>query len=298
MNGIVNFYKEPGMSSFQAVKKLRWIFGIKKAGHLGTLDPLAEGVLPICLGYATRFADYVGAVDKRYLAEYEFGYRTDSFDNTGNVLEENREIKPEKTAVDDVIQGIVGDTELTIPSFSAVKIDGKRAYKLAREGKIQDAGKRIMKIYSIDSISYEYPKGIMDVKCGKGTYIRSIIDEMGARLGCFAVMTGLVRTENGTFTRDKSYSVDELMKLKEEGRLVEAVTPVWEVLDWPVAVVNEFAEKLIRNGAQLEARNYISIPEGDYKYYFLATQNGEYLAAAEPSGDFYKPLKPFIVFGK
>ena len=157
MNGVVNIYKEKGLTSFAVVKAARRIFETKKCGHLGTLDPLAEGVLPVCIGYATKLVDHMMAVEKEYVAQFRLGQATDSYDCTGEVTAENTDIKPSKEDVEKILSGFVGDVELTVPAFSAVKINGVRAYDLARQGEIEDAGQRVMTIKEINLMNYEYP---------------------------------------------------------------------------------------------------------------------------------------------
>ena len=156
MNGVVNVYKEAGMTSFDVVAKVRRLFNVSKCGHLGTLDPMAEGVLPVLVGYATRFADYLSSVDKEYIAEFKLGERSQSYDNTSETEKVSDKIVSEED-IKNVLHSLTGKISLKVPAFSAKKINGVRAYKLARKGEIEDAGEKEMEIYSIDLLNYEYP---------------------------------------------------------------------------------------------------------------------------------------------
>lgn len=290
MNGVVNIYKEQGLSSFEVVKAARRIFNTKKCGHTGTLDPLAEGVLPVCLGYATKLVDYMMAVDKEYVANFRLGEARDSYDTEGVVTAENHAIKPTADELEKVLKTFVGDVELVVPAFSAVKIDGKRAYELARQGEIQDAGTRIMSIKGITLMSYEYPDVMMRMQCYKGTYVRSVIHEAGLKLGTYAHMTGLIRTENGIFSHKTAFRLSELEQMKENGRLQEALIPVDKATGWGVAVVKDDAVKLVLNGVSIKRYNYVSVPEAETDMYFLADTKGELLAFAKQGRHIDQPL--------
>lgn len=291
MNGVINIYKEKDQTSFAVVKAVRRITGVQKCGHLGTLDPLAEGVLPVCVGYATKLADYMMSSDKEYVAQFEMGYSTDSFDVTGAELERNTAVRPAREQVDAVLQSFVGEPELIIPAYSAVKIGGKRAYELARKGEIEDAGKRTMKINDITLMDYSYPEGMFRMSCWKGTYVRSVIHEMGIKLGTFAVMKGLIRTISGHFEHKDSYTLKQLEVMRDNGSLEEAFTPVTKATGWPIAVVHEDAVRLVKNGVSVKRHNYVDIPGGDSDMYFIAAPDGELLAFAETAQGDTSPLK-------
>lgn len=291
MNGVINIYKEKDLTSFAVVKTVRRITGVQKCGHLGTLDPLAEGVLPVCVGYATKLVDYMMSTDKEYVAQFELGYSTDSYDVTGNVLERNTSVKPTREQVDEVLQSFVGEPELVIPAYSAVKIDGKRAYELARKGEIEDAGSRTMKINSITLMDYSYPEGMFRMSCYKGTYVRSVIHEAGIKLGTYGVMKGLIRTASGMFDHKNTFTLRQLEVMKEEGKLNEAFTSVTQATGWLTAVVHEDAVRLIKNGVSVKRHNYIKLPDGGSKMYFIAAPDGELLAFAEYAEGDTSPLK-------
>lgn len=291
MNGVINVYKESGVTSFDVVAKIRRLLNVSKCGHLGTLDPMAEGVLPICIGYATRFSDYISSVDKEYVAEFMLGVKSASYDNTSE-LEKVSDMVVEKSQIESVLLELTGKISLTVPAYSAKKINGVRAYKLARKGEIEDAGNREMDIYSNTLLNYEYPLGIIRVSCGKGTYIRSIINTMGERLGCGAVMSGLIRSANGIFLSQKSHKISQLESMVENGSIQQAVTPVYELLDWGRAVIKDSAIKQIKNGISPDHSLYIHLPiEHDGDNFFIMDNKSNLIAVAERIENSSFPLK-------
>lgn len=291
MNGVINVYKEQGVTSFGVVAQIRKLLRVSKCGHLGTLDPMAEGVLPVCVGYATRFSDYLLSVDKEYVAEFMLGVKSVSYDNTSE-LEKVSDIIPEKSEVENILSSLTGKISLTVPAFSAKKINGVRAYKLARKGEIEDAGSREMDIYSNTLLNYEYPLGIIRVSCGKGTYIRSIINTMGERLGTGAVMSGLIRSANGVFSSQKSYKISQLENMVSEGSILNAVTPVYELLDWGRAVIKDSAIKQIKNGISPDHSSYIHLPiEHSGDNFFIMDNKNNLIAVAERVEHSSFPLK-------
>lgn len=292
MNGVVNVYKEAGVTSFDVVSSVKKILNVSKCGHLGTLDPMAEGVLPVCVGYATRFADYLSSVNKEYIAEFKLGVKSDSYDITGSLVECGEDIKPTDEELRLVFSTMTGNVELKVPAYSAKKINGVRAYQLARRGEIEDAGFRSMEIFSIELLSYDYPYGIIRVSCGKGTYIRSIINSAGENLGTGAVMSGLIRSVNGLFKSKDALKISDLKKLSERGNVLEAVKPVTDFLDWGRAVVKDSVIPLIKNGISPDNKSYLSFPiehEGDL--FFIMDSRNNLLAAAERAENSETPLK-------
>ncbi len=296
MNGVVNVYKEPGVTSFQVVARVRSIFKVKKAGHTGTLDPMAEGVLPICLGHATRFADIITAEDKQYIANFKLGAAYDTFDTTGTVLRTS-DARPDEAAVREVLAGFVGEPELTVPAFSAKKIDGVRAYDLARKGELEDAGTAPMKIYKIELVSYDYPDGVFVVDCGKGTYVRSIINETGNRLGAYAAMSGLIRSRSGRFHMKDAHKLDDIKCIAGEGRGAEIVRPVQDVLDLPIAVVKPETVDAVMHGVSPKTAGYRSLPDtGADGLCLLLSPDGRLVALGEIQKGAIVPVKLSKVF--
>lgn len=296
MDGVLNIYKDKGVTSFQVVARVRKLLKVKKCGHLGTLDPMAEGVLPICVGYATRLSEFIGDVQKEYIGEFVLGMATDSFDTTGSVTAENSTIRPDEGAVRAALARFNGKVSLTVPAYSAKKIDGERAYDLARKGLIEDAGEREMEILSCDLMNYAYPHGIIRVACAKGTYIRSIIHELGRDLGCGAAMSGLIRSCNGTFHMKNAIRLSQLEEMVAAGKTEEVVQDVNAALNWPVAVVRPEAVTAVSNGMSPKRGLYLSLPESDTDHYLIASPEGRFLAVARRDAGGANPLKVFRVF--
>ncbi len=248
MNGIINVYKEKDYTSFDVVAKLRGILKQKKIGHTGTLDPDATGVLPVCLGNATKLCDMLTDKKKEYIAEFVLGKETDTQDISGQLLKET-EVKCSGAEVLEVIQSFVGDYDQLPPMYSAIKVDGKRLYELARQGKEVDRKTRPVTFYEIEILKVELPFVCIRVLCSKGTYIRTLCYDIGQKLGCGAVMTSLERTRSGQFTKENAYTLAEIEKIRDEGRLEDIILPVDHVFaNLPVLVVSGEIEKKILNG--------------------------------------------------
>ncbi|MBO4987761.1 MAG: tRNA pseudouridine(55) synthase TruB [Lachnospiraceae bacterium] len=252
MNGIINVYKEAGFTSFDVVAKLRGILKQKKIGHTGTLDPDAVGVLPVCLGSATKLCDMLTDKKKEYIAEFVLGKVTDTQDVSGTVLEE-KEVACTKEEVAAVIASFIGTYEQLPPMYSAIKVDGKRLYELARQGKEVERKTRPVTLYEIEVLKMELPLVSVRVLCSKGTYIRTLCHDIGMRLDCGAVMTSLKRTASGQFGLDTAHTLAEIEVLRDSGKLDSAIIPVDEVFkDLPAIIVDGELERKILNG------NYIS----------------------------------------
>lgn len=198
MQGLVLLDKGEGMTSFAAVARLRRIYSQKRAGHTGTLDPMATGVLPVLLGRSTRLCSLMLESDKRYTAEFELGYTTDTLDCTGKVLSRSR-VSADEQAVRDILPQFVGDIKQVPPMYSALKQDGVRLYDLARSGREVQREARDVRINSIEFVGAENGRYTIKVDCSKGTYIRSLVDDIGAALGCGATLTALRRTYTAGF---------------------------------------------------------------------------------------------------
>lgn len=209
MDGIINVYKPVGMTSHDVVNKIRRIVGTKKVGHTGTLDPDAEGVLPICINRGTKVADMLTVSDKRYTAEFKLGIITDTLDIGGTVLEE-RSVNVTKQQIIDVIKNFVGVIEQVPPMYSAIKVGGRKLCDLARKGIEVERKSRTVEIYEINIIDVKEKHFTIDVKCSKGTYIRTLGNDIGEKLGCGAVMTKLVRTQSSIFKIEDSVKLEDL----------------------------------------------------------------------------------------
>ena len=260
MNGIINVYKEAGFTSFDVVAKLRGILKQKKIGHTGTLDPDAVGVLPVCLGSATKLCDMLTDKKKEYIAEFVLGKVTDTQDISGTVLEE-KEVLCSEEEIREVITSFVGTYEQLPPMYSAIKVDGKRLYELARQGKEVERKTRPVTLFEIEIMHIKLPVVSVRVLCSKGTYIRTLCHDIGMRLGCGAVMTSLKRTASGQFTIDSAHTLAEIEELRDSGNLDSAIIPVDTVfLDLPAIVVSGELERKILNGNYIswnQCRNYI-----------------------------------------
>lgn len=251
MNGFVCLNKPQGITSFVAAAKVRRIFGEKKTGHTGTLDPLATGVLPIALGSATRFIELIPSHDKVYRATFLLGKSTDTLDITGSVLCES-EVNVKKEDVEAVLPLFIGESMQLPPMYSALKKDGVRLYELARQGKEVEREKRKIRIDALSLVGQNGNEYTIDVSCSAGTYIRSLIADIGEKLGCPAVMTGLTRTKANGIPIEKCVTLEELETLKSERRLQEAVIPVDKLLCYPKVFVTKPQAIRFSNGGELD----------------------------------------------
>ena len=257
MTGFVYLDKGEGMTSFFAASRLRRIFDMKKIGHTGTLDPMATGVLPVALGGATRFIELIPSHDKAYRASFRLGTTTDTLDITGEVLSE-REVSSIAADVENVLGQFRGEISQLPPMYSAIKKDGVRLYTLARQGIEVEREERRVTIYRLemtkaDEENNEYE---IEVECSNGTYIRSLIADVGEALGCGAVMTALRRTKANGIDESRCFTVEMLEKLKEEGRLDEAVEAVDEILSYDRIKVSEAQTKRFSNGGSLDCNRF------------------------------------------
>ena len=224
-DGIINVNKPAGWTSQDVCTKLRHVLHIKKIGHTGTLDPMATGVLPVCVGKATRIIEYYDRDPKSYHASMKLGIRTDTLDITGKILETSGCREVSEKAVREAFKAYKGNVRQIPPKYSALKINGKRAYDLAREGKDFEIKPREIIIYDNEVTRIDLERGEIefDVTCSKGTYIRTICDDIGNDLGCGAVMTALTRTASGYFRIEDSYTVEEIMEAEDP--LVKMLIP-------------------------------------------------------------------------
>lgn len=257
MDGILNVYKEKGFTSHDVVAKLRGILHQKKIGHTGTLDPEATGVLPVCLGKATKVCELLTDKDKSYRAVCQLGVETDTQDMTGEVLNRGDYSQITEEQLEECIKSFQGNIMQVPPMYSALKVNGKKLYELAREGKEIERKSRPVRILEIEILEEKMPKFCIRVRCSKGTYIRTLCHDIGQKLGCGAVMTSLKRTQSGRFGIDRAYPLSEIQKMADEGRLDELVIPVEEMFTHLNAVMaGENAQKALANGNQLKREEY------------------------------------------
>lgn len=231
MNGIINVNKPAGWTSQDVCAKLRGLLHIRKIGHTGTLDPMATGVLPVCIGKATRIIEYYDADYKSYHAVMQLGTVTDTLDITGEILETNDHSDVDINQLREAFKAYSGTIEQMPPKYSALRVNGKRAYELAREGVEFELKTRKVEIISNELISADFDKGIVefDVTCSKGTYIRTMIDDIGWKLGCGACMTALERTASGYFNIENSVTIEELAST-DAGDIEKYIIPMEETL--------------------------------------------------------------------
>lgn len=255
IHGIINVYKEKGFTSQDVVAKLRGIVGQKKIGHTGTLDPDATGVLPVCLGKATKLCDLLTDKNKTYEAVLLLGKTTDTQDITGEVLEEKSTEALTEEKVREAIEGFIGDYEQIPPMYSALKVNGKKLYELAREGKVIERKARPVKILDIQILEIDLPKVRMEVSCSKGTYIRTLCHDIGEKLGCGGCMESLIRTRVSTFRIEDAKTLDEIETLKQEGKLAELLVPIDAMFPfYPKITVKDDWKAFAKNGNPLDLK--------------------------------------------
>ena len=213
MQGILVVNKRQGITSHDCIYILRDLLGIKKIGHSGTLDPMATGVLPMTIGKATRVSSFIQDSEKEYIATIEFGIETDTEDITGNIINRSDKI-PTKEEILEILLKFTGVIEQTPPMYSAVRLGGRKLYKIAREGKVVDRPKRKVKIYGLELLGTNPYK--VKINCSSGTYVRTLISDIGKSLGTLATMTSLVRTKVGPFTVEKAITIDDLENMTKE----------------------------------------------------------------------------------
>lgn len=297
LNGIINVYKEAGFTSHDVVAKMRGICGQKKIGHTGTLDPEATGVLPVCLGNGTKLCDMLADRNKEYIAGLLLGVSTDTQDITGQVLDQ-KDVTCTEEQVRQVIAGFQGDYLQVPPMYSALKVNGKKLYELARAGKEVERQARPVKILEIEILEMNLPRVTMRVACSKGTYIRTLCDDIGAALGCGGTMETLKRTRVGEFGIHEALTLGQLQELKDAGSLQECVKSVETCFaQCPTLHVAKEHGKLLDNGnafyaAQtLEKKKY---PAGEWVRVYLEDGRFYGIYAYDKERHWYKPVKMFL----
>lgn len=254
-HGVINIYKEKGYTSHDVVAKLRGILHMKKIGHTGTLDPNAQGVLPVCLGTATRVCEILTEKDKVYEAVLLLGKETDTQDSSGTVLAEVP-VTVSKEQVLEAIGHFQGDYWQVPPMYSALKVNGKKLYELAREGNVVERKARLVRIEEISVLETELPRVRIRVCCSKGTYIRTLCHDIGERLGCKGCMEELTRVRVGSFGIDRAIPLGRVEELVREGRIDECILAVDRVLEaYPAVTVQKEWSRLLYNGNPLLAEN-------------------------------------------
>lgn len=301
MDGILNVYKERGFTSHDVVAKLRGICRQRKIGHTGTLDPEAEGVLPVCFGRATKICDFLTDQDKVYEAVLLLGKMTDTQDISGRVLSE-REVSVTEEEINRAAVGFVGKIDQVPPMYSALKVDGKKLYQLAREGKEVERKARPVTVYSLEILEIRVPRVRFLVNCSKGTYIRTLCQDIGEVLGCGGCMEGLVRTRVGRFEKEDSLRLSEIEALLREGELASRLTAPDSVFaGWEKRTAREEFEKLLYNGNALPVQAFqeTSGEEPPAENIRVYDKNGVFIGVYEyrEEKNHYRPRKMFYPYG-
>jgi len=249
VHGIINIHKEKGYTSHDVVAKLRGIIGQRKIGHTGTLDPDAVGVLPVCLGKATKLCDMLTDKSKVYETVLLLGQATDTQDISGTIIEEYDTGHLTEVEVRGCIQDFIGSYSQVPPMYSAIKIDGKKLYELAREGKEVERRPREVTIYDIQILGVDLPRVRMEVSCSKGTYIRTLCHDIGSRLKCGGCMEELIRIRVDRFELNESCTLSEVEKVKAAGRLERLILPIDSMFEeYPKIHLTGDALKRVYNG--------------------------------------------------
>jgi tRNA pseudouridine55 synthase len=251
LNQVVNLYKPSGPTSFAMVQSVKKILGVKKAGHIGTLDPMAEGILPICLNQSTRIIQFLGPLSKHYQCIMTLGAATDTQDSSGKTLFSGNSSKITKNQVQILLKSFVGEQKQVPPMYSAKKSNGIPLYKLARNGITIDRKPILVHFFSIDFINMDENRVEFEVHCSAGTYIRTLCHDIGQRIGCGAHMSGLIRKQVGVFAQESSITPEELEIANNNGNLEEILFPVEKVLKFlpEIRITDEFVESIAHGNA-------------------------------------------------
>lgn len=261
IDGIINVYKEKGFTSHDVVAKLRGILHQKKIGHTGTLDPDAVGVLPVCLGKGTKVCDFLTEKDKTYEAVLLLGKTTDTQDISGQVLSK-REVSVSCREAEEAVRSFLGVYDQIPPMYSALKINGKKLYELARAGVEVERKARRVEIFSLEIQKMELPRIAFRVCCSKGTYVRTLCQDIGEKLGCGGCMESLVRTRAARFSIEESLKLAEIEKLAAEGRIMEKVLPIDSCFsEYPAYQAKPEADRFLYNGNSIYTRQAGSMEE-------------------------------------
>ena len=253
VSGVLVIDKPIGMTSHDVVQIIRKGTNIRRAGHTGTLDPRASGVLVVLVGPSVRLSEYVSASDKRYQAVVQLGTTTDTYDADGRVLNTTAVDISEKQ-FNDVLQSFVGEIEQIPPPYSAVKVKGKKAYEMARQGEEIELEPRLINVYNLELLEWAPPEAVIDVYCSSGTYVRSLAHDLGEKLGCGAHLIGLRRTKSGRFTLRDAVPLRKLREAFENNSWHEFLIPAAEALsDWPAINLTPEELVIVRHGRRIAA---------------------------------------------
>ncbi|CAB1243842.1 tRNA pseudouridine 55 synthase [Clostridiaceae bacterium BL-3] len=289
MDGVLNINKPAGITSFDVVRKIKILSHNKKVGHAGTLDPIASGVLPVCIGRATKFVDYIMKDEKVYLTQMKLGIRTDTYDREGTVIN-TLDFNLSKRNIENVILSFEGQIDQLPPMYSAIKVKGKRLYDLARRGIEVERKKRKILIYSIEIVDIKLPYVVFKVRCSKGTYIRSLCNDIGNRLNCGAVMWDLKRISTGNFDILNSITLESL----NDKNILQYIIPVDTALSqYPVLTVEDKYVKNVLNGIPIRDKIFLDKISKD-RLYRVYTSKNEFVGLGMHKTFEFKMVKLFI----
>ncbi|WBW94837.1 tRNA pseudouridine(55) synthase TruB [Oceanirhabdus sp. W0125-5] len=289
MNGIININKPKGITSFDVVRIIKKTLKMKKVGHTGTLDPMAEGVLPICIGKATKFAELIMSEEKVYRAEMKLGEITDTYDIEGEITETFDFSHVTEEEVIKVVNSFIKTYEQIPPIYSAIKVAGKRLYEYAREGKEVEIKGRKITIHNINNIEVNLPYIKFDVKCSKGTYIRSLCFDIGKELNAGGVMTSLIRLKSGIFNIEDSVEISEIEKKDIQDNII-SIENIFSHLN--ELNLNEKFSKLVSNGVVIKDKALISSLEKNKQYRVYSFER-EFIGLGELGENGFKIFKRY-----
>lgn len=299
MDGILNINKPTGMTSHDVVAKVRKLLKQRRVGHAGTLDPAASGVLPICIGHATRVAEYLSESGKAYRATIIFGAVTDTYDSEGTIVRTASTENLTCATIEAMLPAMLGQQMQVPPRFSAIKLQGQPAYKRARAGEEVALEARPITIYQLAIINWQpsnLPTLTLAIECSKGTYIRSLAYDLGEKLGCGAYLGALVRTRSGPFTLAESITLEQLAQAAEQGTIEQHLYPADKALEqYPMLVLDEAATERVRHGNAFRVEEKLdNIYEQRLARVYDDT--GRFVAIAEwdEEREMWQPIKVFL----
>jgi len=255
ISGVLVVDKPVGMTSHDVVQAIRNGTGLRRAGHTGTLDPRASGVLVILVGPAVRLSEYVSASDKRYQAIIRLGSATDTFDSEGKFTRSDTPVDVTEAQFEEVLQTFVGEIEQTPPPYSAIKVQGRKAYEMARQGEEVELAPRIIQVHHLEVLEWAPPEVVVDVHCSSGTYVRSLANDLGEKLGCGAYLVGLRRTKSGRFSLRDATPLRRLQESFTAGNWYQYLIPAAEALgDWPAIELSPDEVEAVRHGHRVKVK--------------------------------------------
>jgi tRNA pseudouridine55 synthase len=290
ISGVLVVDKPVGLTSHDVVQIIRKGTNIRRAGHTGTLDPRASGVLVILIGPAVRLSEYVSASDKRYQSIIRLGTTTDTYDADGHVTS-SAPVTITETQFENTLKQFIGEIEQVPPPYSAIKVKGKKAYEMAREGEEVDLQPRKIQVYNLELLEWAPPEAVIDVYCSSGTYVRSLAHDLGTNLGCGAYLVGLRRTKSGRFTLRDAVPLRKLREAFDQGNWYQYLIPAAEALsDWPAVELSVEQVDSVRHGHRILAE------EGAKGMARGISQQGELVALMEidPATQEWQPRKVFF----